>query len=98
MENFKLPIDMVLESLLCGILLSLVYFSLLWYSLKILPNIKRKGMFLFFSSLLRLIIFLTVAILLASKNPVKLIWMFLAFIITRLLLVYFLKDKGKKHA
>lgn len=98
MENFKLSIDMVFESLLCGILLSLVYFSLLWYSLKILPNIKRKGMFLFFSSLLRLIIFLSVAILLASKNPVKLIWMFLAFIITRLLLVYFLKDKGKKHA
>ncbi len=97
MENFKLPIDMVLESLLCGVLLSLVYFSLLWYSLKVLPNMKRKGLFLFVTSLIRLVIFLVVAILLAKDGHMKLIWMFLAFIVTRLCLVKFLKNRGQ-HA
>jgi F1F0 ATPase subunit 2 len=97
MENFKLPLDMVLESLLCGILLSLVYFSLLWYSLKVLPNMKRKGLFLFVTSLIRLVIFLTVAILLAKDGHMKLIWMVLAFIVTRLCLVKFLKNRGQ-HA
>lgn len=95
MQNIKLPLDMVLESLLCGVLLSTAYFSLLWYSLKILPNINKKGLFLLISTLFRLGIFLAVSILIAMDHPVKLIWMFLAFLITRLFIVNYFSTKGK---
>ena len=98
MENFKLPLDMVLESIFTGVLLSLAYFSLLWYSLKMLPKVKRKGLFLFVSSLLRFFLFGAVAVLLAKEHHSKLLLMFLAFIITRLFWVHFYKRKEVNHA
>lgn len=93
MAELKLSWDLIMWSILCGIVLSCVYCALLWYSLKKLPHIQHKGLFLFISSAFRLILFVIVAIFLAIRHPALLLCMFVAFVITRFIIV---KTKGAK--
>ena len=91
MAELKLSWDLIMRSILCGAALSCIYCVLLWYSLKKLPSIKHKGLFLFISSAFRLILFAVVAIFLAIRHPALLLCMFATFIITRFIIV---KKKG----
>lgn len=93
MAEFNLSWTLIICAILCGIILSCVYCTILWYSVKKLPHIKHKGLFLFITSAFRLILFLIVAIFLAIRHPILLLCMFIAFIITRLIIV---KKKGAK--
>ena len=58
MTSIKLSLDAILLALAMGGILSLIYLELLWYSLKLLPKIKRKGLFLFASAAIRIFLFL----------------------------------------
>ena len=91
MIDFKLSWDLIILAFVCGIVLSCIYCALLWYSIKKLPHIKHKGLFLFCSSVFRLILFVGVAVFLALQNPMLLLYMFVSFVITRLIIV---KTKG----
>lgn len=93
MTEIKLSWDLAIWSVLCGIVLSCIYCALLWYSINKLPHVKHKGLFLFVSSAFRLILFITVAIFLAIRNPALLLFMFVAFVITRFIIV---KAKGAR--
>lgn len=87
MSNYKLSWDLIFWAFVCGFMLSCVYCSLLWYSVKKLPHIKRKGLFLLFSSVFRMILFVAIAILLAIRSPILLLCMFVSFTVTRFIIV-----------
>lgn len=91
MTQIKLSWDLLVLAALCGVVLSCVYCALLWYSVQKLPKIKHKGLFLFISSALRLILFVVVAFFLAIHHPALLLSMLATFVITRFVIV---KIKG----
>ena len=91
MEHFKLSWNLLIWSIVCGVILSFLYYMLLWYCVNKLPQIKRKGLFLFISSVFRLTLFVIVAFLLAARHPALLLCMFVSFVITRFFIV---KKKG----
>lgn len=95
MEKFSLSLDLILIAILCGTMLSIIYFSLLWYTTKRLPNVKNKTFLLFLSYFLRLGIFLFVSIWFAKQSPIQFLWMFMSFVVTKFIIVPFLKDKEK---
>ncbi len=95
MIDINLSANMIGIAVISGIILSLIYFTLLWYTTQNLPKIKNKGLFLFLSSIMRLTLFAIVAILLILKNPTLFLWLFVGFVGTRSILVPFLNNKGK---
>ena len=95
MANINLSYPSILVALLMGGLLSIIYLGLLWYSLKLLPKIKKKGLFLFVSAAFRLFLFLFLAVYLAQNHAGRFLWIVLGFISTRLILLSFIKNKRK---
>lgn len=91
MTELKLSWDLILWAVLCGVVLGCVYCAFLWYSVRKLPQVKHKGLFLFLSSVLRLVLFISIAIFLAVRHPALLLCMFATFVITRFIIV---KKKG----
>ncbi len=91
MTELRLSLDLMIWAILCGITLSCLYCAILWYSVRKLPHIKHKGLFLFLSSVFRLVLFGIVSVSLATRHPALLLCMFAAFVITRLFIV---KKKG----
>ena len=95
MTNINLPYSDILTALLMGSVLSALYLGLLWYSLKLLPKIKKRGLFLFCSAALRLFLFLFLAVYLAKNHAGRFLWIVLGFIATRLILLSFIKNKRR---
>ena len=93
--NISLPYSAILTAFIMGAILSLLYFGLLWYSLKLLPKIKKRGLFLFVSAALRLFLFLFLAVYLAQNHAGRFLWIVLGFITTRLILLSFIKNKRR---
>ena len=91
--NVSLPFSAILTALIMGTLLSVLYLGLLWYSLKLLPKIKKRGLFLFASAALRLFLFLFLAVYLAQNHAGRFLWIVIGFIVTRLILLSFIKNK-----
>lgn len=95
MMNISLPYSAILTAFVMGALLSVLYLGLLWYSLKLLPKIKRRGLFLFFSAAVRLFLFLFLAVYLAQDHAGRFLWIVIGFITTRLILLSFIKNKRR---
>ena len=93
--NVNLPFSAILTAFVMGVLLSVLYLGLLWYSLKLLPKIKRRGLFLFASAALRLFLFLFLAVYLAQNHAGRFLWIVIGFITTRLILLSFIKNKRR---
>ena len=96
MISIKLSFDAIIIAFLTGGILSLIYLGLLWYSLKILPKIKKKGLFLFASAALRLFLFLFLAVWLSQNHAGRFLWIVLGFITVRLILLSRIKNGVKK--
>ena len=95
MTNINLPYPSILVAFSMGGLLSIMYLGLLWNSLKLLPKIKKKGLFLFVSAALRLFLFLFLAVYLAQNHAGRFLWIVLGFITIRLIVLSFVKNKRK---
>lgn len=92
MQNiFHLSYSEMGIALLIGAALSLLYLYLLWQTLLILPRVRRKGVFLFLSSALRIFLLMCIALLLSENNAGKFILIFAGFIAMRLLVMRFVK-------
>lgn len=76
-----------------GCFLSLIYLGLLWLTVKSLPNKKHKGIWLFVSAVIRLTLFLAGAVLFSQNNAARFLWIVIGFIITRLIIVGFIKTR-----
>ena len=96
MESVRLSYTGILMAVLMGSVLSVLYLSLLWYSIKVLPKIKMKGLFLFISVLFRLSLFLFFAIYLSQNHVGRFLWIIVGFILTRLVFLSCIKNKRRK--
>ena len=95
MTNLSLSYPEILITFTLGGLLSILYLGMLWYSLKLLPKIKKRGLFLFSSAALRLFLFLLLAVYLAKNNAGRFLWIVIGFITVRLILLSFIKNKRR---
>ena len=95
MESIKLSYSAILVSFLMGGVLSFIYLGLLWYSVKLLPKMKKRGLFLFISAVIRLFFFIFFAIYLSQNHAGRFLWIVIGFITTRLVLLSFIKNKRK---
>ncbi len=96
MTGFALPVSEIICALIIGAVLSVVYLSLLWLTVKHLPKIQHKGLFLFLSAAVRIALFLFGAVWFSLGNPARFLWVVLAFIVTRLVIVGNIKQRKKK--
>ena len=95
MESIRLSYSAILIAFMTGGILSVLYLGLLWYSLKLLPKIKKRGLFLFGSAVLRLFLFLFLAVYLSQNHVGRFLWITIGFITMRLFLLSFIKNKRK---
>ena len=95
MESIRLSYSAILITFVLGGILSILYLGLLWYSVKLLPKIKKRGLFLFISAALRLFLFLFLAVYLAQNNVGRFLWIVIGFMVTRLILLSFIKNKRR---
>jgi len=79
-----------------GILIGIAYEYLLWLSIKVLPKIKRKGLWLLFTTAIRLFLLLFTAVVMAQNNVAKFLWIIFAFLVTRWLIINFMKNIKRK--
>ena len=96
MTVLSLSLSQICLCFLIGIILSAMYLIILWGSLKRLPHITHKGFFLFISAIIRLALFLTLAIWFSNHNPMRFLCIFIAFVITRLIVVGLFKTRSTK--
>ena len=90
-ENmFNMTLHEMGLALLEGGICAAVYLYLLWKTVRLLPSVKRKGLFLFISMVLRLFLLLAVMLLLSEKKPGPLLVIFCGFVIVRLFVLRFL--------
>lgn len=74
-------------ALALGAACAFIYMYLLWTSVKLLPGVKHKGLFLFISGVLRLFLLIFGMLILANDSGGKFILIFCGFVITRLLIL-----------
>ena len=95
MESIRLSYSAIFYAFIMGGILSVLYLGLLWYCVKLLPKIKKRGLFLFASASFRLFLFLFLAVYLAKDNAGRFLWIVVGFITTRLILLSFIKNKRR---
>ena len=81
---------------LLGGAISVLYYRFLWYTLKKMDSHQRKGLFLFYTSIVRLALFILLTFLITGFKPEKFIWYILGFIVVRFVIVYQAKKEKKK--
>lgn len=77
-----------------------LYYLLLWHSLKILPRVKRRGMFLFLSAGVRIFMLIFTAVYFANDHAGRFILIIIGFILTRVICINMIKKqiKNKKDS
>ena len=96
MMSFSLPFSQILICLLLGGTLAGIYLVLLWLTVINLPKIKHKALFLLFSTILRLAVFIGLALLFSQHNLVRFLYIFIAFVMARLIIVGCIKSRRLK--
>ena len=79
-----------------GILIGIAYEYLLWLSIKTLPKIKHKGLWLLFTTAVRLFLLLFPAVVMAKENIARFLWIIFAFLVTRWLIINSMKNIKRK--
>ena len=70
---------------ICG----LIFMYLLWRTVKLLPRVKHKYLFLFASKALRIFLLLCVMMLFSDHHPGKFLTIFCGFLIIRIIILRF---------
>ena len=87
-ENmFRMTLNEMGCCLLTGGICAIVYLYLLWKTVRLLPSVKRKGLFLFVSMVLRLVLLLAVMLLFSGKKPGPLLVICCGFVVVRLFIL-----------
>ena len=94
--NFNLPLLQLFTCIIIGVILSTIYLSLLWLTIKYLPKIHHKGLYLFISAALRIFLFLYGLIIFSQHNVARLIWILIGFITTRFIVLGLIKQRKSK--
>ncbi len=75
--------------LLIGAIVCVIYMYLLWETVHLLPRVKRKGLFLFISAILRIFLLIFGMLLLSNEHAGRFILIFCGFVIFRLFILRF---------
>lgn len=86
------PLNSVL-CLLAGILTGIFYFLSLWWTIKRISVVEKRGLFLFLSALIRLTAFFGVLILVADRNVLKMLIFFIGFMAARIVTIRYKKKQ-----
>ncbi len=89
----ELTIWQIIICITFGAILASVYLCLLWQTIRLLPRVKKKGLFLLISAIFRLALLIVLAVFASQNNVGKFLCIIVGFIITRLILV----GKFKEH-
>ncbi|MBP5344299.1 MAG: hypothetical protein J6Y85_04435 [Alphaproteobacteria bacterium] len=82
--------------IITGILIGIAYEYLLWLSIKTLPKIKHKGLWLLFTTAARLFLLLFTAVVMAKENVARFLWIIFAFLVTRWIVINIAKNIKRK--
>ncbi len=96
MMSMNLGFDIILYCICTGTALGLLYLALLWLTVKYLKKVKHKALFLASSAILRLGLFLFLAVKFAQQNPASFLWIVLGFIMIRLYVLFMIRSDNKK--
>lgn len=70
--------------ILIGMMTGILYYLMLWQSLKYLPRFKRRGAFLFASAAVRIFMLIFIALYAARDDAGRFLLVIAGFIITRI--------------
>ncbi|MBR6411946.1 MAG: ATP synthase subunit I [Alphaproteobacteria bacterium] len=86
---FKLSLSEFGTCFLIGAICGLIFMYLLWRTVKLLPQVKHKYLFLFVSKALRIFLLLCVMILFSDHHAGKFLTIFCGFWAIRLIILKF---------
>jgi len=81
-----------------GAILAAAYLCLLWQTIRLLPRLKKKGLFLMASAVIRITLLLVLSILLSQHHAGKFLSIVVGFIVTRLILVGIFRKNIKEFS
>ena len=90
MMSFSFSLSQLFLGLAMGLLICVVYLALLWLSLKALPKINHKILFLLITAIIRISLAVALLFLCAQHNLVQFLSILTGFILTRLILLNYL--------
>lgn len=90
-----LSVSDLLLMITIGMIAGVLYYLLLWYSLKILPHVKRRGLFLFLSACIRIFMLIFTAVYFANDHAGRFILIIIGFILTRVTCINIIKNQIK---
>ncbi len=83
----------IIAAFFCGLLVGVIYFQSLRWSLDRLSKAKHKIRFFASVAMLRILLFFGVMMLIAQRNPVVVLLYVLAFFVTKMVIV--IREKGQ---
>ena len=86
----------IISSFLLGSILSGLYLGLLWFSIRLMTKVQHKVLFLFLSTVLRLVVFICAALYFSQHNAGRFLCIVSGFLITRLVVVAFVKSTKRR--
>ena len=92
-----IPFSDIIICITTGMFAAIVYEYMLWLSVKALPSIKHKGLWLLFTGFARLFVLLFSMAVVARNNLIHFVWIALAFLITRRIIIHFAKNIKEKE-
>ena len=94
-EMMNISVGEIVWLIAAGIVLAAVYLYLLWQTIKVLPRVRHKQLFLFASKIIRIALLLFPMIVLARRNAVQLLIIFAVFWLTRTIALWIATPRQK---
>ena len=88
-DIFRLSWNEIGTTLGIGVGCAILFMYLLWETVKLLPQVKHKYLFLFISKALRIFLLLCVMILFSNHHAGRFIFIFCGFLMMRLIILHF---------
>ena len=92
-EAFRMTLPEIIYALTVGGIFSLIFLYLLWETVKLLPRVKHKILFLHISRILRIFLLLCAMVLFSDKHAGKFLMIFCGFMVVRLVILRFISFK-----
>jgi F1F0 ATPase subunit 2 len=89
------PVPSLVLSLAAGVGVGIIYLGGLWWTVRRLAVVKRPGLLLFSSFLVRTGLALVCLYLLTGKDWIRLMAALLGFLVVRFVMVWFLRPEGQ---
>lgn len=93
----NLTLNDILFCIVSGAVLACIYMYLMWQTIHIVQQIRKKKTFLFLSSILRIFLLLFVALALSQNNLAFFLTIICSFLLVRIILLKMITPSFKKQ-